>query len=405
MAQPLVDTQQPVIGQGRVRHRQAGRPPGPHRLGRQSAGQQHARVHRLRRRADHRRGHRPGRHVDHPGQLHPAGNLVIEQDQHVQRGGVDLHQLARRRRVSLGELPLRPACQPAAGGRRPGRVLSRRQPGEQPEHRGPRRLQDGLPSLGEDLAGPPDNERRRPRRLIGRLRDRLLHRPGNCGIGPPGQAAPRWTRLSTSPGRPSACHRCRRCLTVEAATGRPGTDSSAAFACSRSARLVRSPSYAGRGGAPAGASGGVPSTTSMMWASHHRARSTASGGSPPSPVCAAGCPPGPRGCSRIRPLPTSSATAASSTAPSSSANRISGPEAPSTTRGRPSMMTRSPALTGSAVVTARPRPGPATPSRRCRAGRTCRWPAHAARAGDRPPAGLRPGPRPAPRRTEAACPA
>ncbi len=52
----------------------------------------------------------------------------------------------------------------------------------------------------------------------------------------------RWTLLSTSPGRPSACHRCRRCLTVEAATGRPGADSSAALACSRSARLVRSTS-------------------------------------------------------------------------------------------------------------------------------------------------------------------
>ena len=49
----------------------------------------------------------------------------------------------------------------------------------------------------------------------------------------------RWARLSTSPGRPSACHRCRRCLTVEAATGLSGVDSSAALACSRSASLVR----------------------------------------------------------------------------------------------------------------------------------------------------------------------
>lgn len=84
--------------------------------------------------------------------------------------------------------------------------------------------------------------------------------------------------------------------------------------------------------------------TSMMCASHHRARSSVSGGSPVSPVRAGGCPPGPRGCSRIRPLPTSSATAVSSTAPSSAANRISGPKAPSTTRGHPSTTTRPPAL-------------------------------------------------------------
>ena len=41
------------------------------------------------------------------------------------------------------------------------------------------------------------------------------------------------------PGRPPACHRCRRCLTVEAETGRSGVDNSAALACSRSRRLVR----------------------------------------------------------------------------------------------------------------------------------------------------------------------
>ena len=58
---------------------------------------------------------------------------------------------------------------------------------------------------------------------------------------PPGLRL-RWTRLSTRPGKPSACHRCRRCLTVEAATGLPREDSSAALACSRPARLVRSTS-------------------------------------------------------------------------------------------------------------------------------------------------------------------
>ena len=57
------------------------------------------------------------------------------------------------------------------------------------------------------------------------------------------------------------------------------------------------------------------------------------------------------------------------------------------------------------AVTAGFPPGPAMPSRHCRAGRTCRRPARAARAGDRPSAGPRPGPRPAKRRPAAACPA
>jgi hypothetical protein len=52
----------------------------------------------------------------------------------------------------------------------------------------------------------------------------------------------RVARLSTSPGSPSACHRCRLCLTVEAATGLPGTDSSTALASSRWRRLVCSTS-------------------------------------------------------------------------------------------------------------------------------------------------------------------
>ena len=63
-----------------------------------------------------------------------------------------------------------------------------------------------------------------------------------AGSARPAGLRRRVTRLSTSPGRPSACHRCRRCLTVEAATGLPGADSSAALACSRSRRLVRSTS-------------------------------------------------------------------------------------------------------------------------------------------------------------------
>ena len=201
------------------------------------------------------------------------------------------------------------------------------------------------------------------------------------------------TRRSTSPDRPSACHRCRRCLTVEAETGLSGVDSSAALACSRSRRLVRPASYSGRGGVPAGASGRVPSTTSMMWSSHHRARSTISGGSPASPICGPGRPPAGRGC-RSRPLPARSATAASSTTPSSPANRIAVPDAPSTTCGRPSMITRSPALIPSAPLI----PPPATPSRHRPAGPTGRSSAPAATAGDRPPAGPRPGPRPAPRR-------
>ena len=75
-------------------------------------------------------------------------------------------------------------------------------------------------------------------------------------------------------------------------------------------------------------------------------RSTSSGGSPASPACGTGRPPVRPSCSR--PLPASPATAASSMTPSSLANRIAVPEALSTTCGRPSMMTRSPALIPSA---------------------------------------------------------
>ena len=68
----------------------------------------------------------------------------------------------------------------------------------------------------------------------------------------------RAARRSTSPGSPRASHRCRRCLTVLAGTGRPAADNSAAFALSRSVKLVLSGSYCGLGRAPAGASGRIP---------------------------------------------------------------------------------------------------------------------------------------------------
>ncbi len=122
--------------------------------------------------------------------------------------------------------------------------------------------------------------------------------PATAGSARPAGLRRCVTRRSTSPGRPSACHRWRRCLTVEAETGLPDADSSAALACSRSRRLVRSTSYSGRGGVPAGMSGRVPSTTSMMWSSHHRARSTTSGGSPASPICGPGRAPADRSCRR-----------------------------------------------------------------------------------------------------------
>ena len=69
-------------------------------------------------------------------------------------------------------------------------MLARRQPGEQPEHRGPRRLPVRQPLPVEDLAGAPDDERCRPRRVVGRLGDRLPHRLHDSGVGPPGRAAP-----------------------------------------------------------------------------------------------------------------------------------------------------------------------------------------------------------------------
>ena len=56
-------------------------------------------------RLQHRRGDRAGRDVDHPGQLDPALDAVVQADHHVQRGGVDLHHLAGRADLQLPNGP------------------------------------------------------------------------------------------------------------------------------------------------------------------------------------------------------------------------------------------------------------------------------------------------------------
>ena len=125
MLQPLVQARQPTPGQHRPRHGKGLRPSRPHRLRRGGACQQQAGVHRLRRRAQHRGGDRPGRDIYHAGELALPGHAVGQQDQHVQRGGVHLHQLARRLRLPLPEHALRLARQGPAGDRRPAGPLPR----------------------------------------------------------------------------------------------------------------------------------------------------------------------------------------------------------------------------------------------------------------------------------------
>ena len=68
----------------------------------------------------HRRGDRAGGQVDHTGQLGPARHPVIQQHHDVERGGVDLHQLARAAGGELAERDARDGW-PATGGSGPSR--------------------------------------------------------------------------------------------------------------------------------------------------------------------------------------------------------------------------------------------------------------------------------------------
>ena len=258
MLQPLVDREQPLIGQHRMGHLQRLGPARPHRLRGQGAGQQHARVDRLRRGAQHRGGHHPGGDVDHAGQLDPAGNAVVQQHQHVQRGGVDLHDLARRRRRQRPEHALRPPGQRPAGrcrarscagratacrtaGRTSGPTARRRH--SRPRRGSPSSARSRTPPSGRTPRPPPRSpaaSHRRPARRPGRR----PHPPGRPAVDQPGQAVclPPLAAVLDRAGRDR----------------RPAADSSAAFALSRSVRLVRSGSYCGFGRAPAGASGRSP---------------------------------------------------------------------------------------------------------------------------------------------------
>ena len=193
--QPLVDVEQPLIGQHRMRHPQCLRPARPHRLRGEGAGQQHAGVDRPRRGPQHRGGHHPRGHIDHPGQLHPAGNPVVQQHQHVQRGGVDLHHLARRCRRQRPEHALRPPGQRPARRGRSGRVPAVRQRAEQPVERPARRHdavisrpRPGSPSSARSRNPPSGTTPCRLPRSPAASHRRPAHQPGRraASAGPPG---------------------------------------------------------------------------------------------------------------------------------------------------------------------------------------------------------------------------
>ena len=196
MLHPGVDVQQPLVGKRGAGHRQRVRPARPHRLGGDGAGQQHAGVHRLGGRPQHGRRHGPGRDIDHARQIDPAGHAVVQAHQHIQRSGVHLHHLTWRLRVRPTERPARPVSQRPAGASRPGGVLARRQLFQQPVKTAlGRQLDHARPvSVFQDLAGPPEQVGRRPRGLLLRRGDRLLHRLHHSRIHLPvrggGLAAP-----------------------------------------------------------------------------------------------------------------------------------------------------------------------------------------------------------------------
>ena len=89
--------------------RSAAAQPGRIGSGTSIAGQQQRRVDRLGAdRPQHRRADGAGGDVDRDRQLGAAGDAVVQQHHHVQRGGVDLHLLARPGGERRGERPVRP---------------------------------------------------------------------------------------------------------------------------------------------------------------------------------------------------------------------------------------------------------------------------------------------------------
>ena len=138
--QPVVDADQPLVGDPGRRHRQGLVPARPHRLGHQHPGQQQRRVHRLGAdRAQHRGADGPGRDVDRGNQFRPADHPVVHHRHHVQRRAVHLHLLARPRGDRGGEHPLRTGRRLPAGDSRPECVPASRQRLQQPVERRPRR--------------------------------------------------------------------------------------------------------------------------------------------------------------------------------------------------------------------------------------------------------------------------
>lgn len=96
------------------------------------AGRQHAGGHGSRGRPQHRRGRRPGPDIDHGGELDSAGDAVVEEDRHVQRGGVDPYDLARCEDRQFPVRPCGPVGSGPAGHRRAGRVGARSRLRRQP---------------------------------------------------------------------------------------------------------------------------------------------------------------------------------------------------------------------------------------------------------------------------------
>jgi hypothetical protein len=113
----------------------------------------------------------------------------IEHRQHVQRGGVDLHQLTRPHREHGAERAVRAVGQRAAGGRRPERVPAGVQACEQPVERRGRRHRDTASAVGvvEQLLHPAPHPPTRAGRGVGLLGQRLPGRGHDTLVDPAGR--------------------------------------------------------------------------------------------------------------------------------------------------------------------------------------------------------------------------
>ena len=195
--QPLVQLQQPLVGQHRAGHAAAPRPARPHRLRGHASGPaaSAASTDLVVGRSTAAVTVRVARSTMPVSSARP-GNAVIQQHHARRTGWSRSPPLARAASGAPAEGTPGTVGQRLAGPGRAGRVQARGDPLEQPVERGPGRHRDrGRPvPFCQDLPGPPQVEAGRPGRPACLLADRLLQRLHHTLVGAaPGRPGPAGT--------------------------------------------------------------------------------------------------------------------------------------------------------------------------------------------------------------------